>query len=434
MLSGRRIFSGISFEIGEGETALLTGKTGSGKTTLGIASCGYLPMWAGDWAIDGKIRFSGEELAQGDYRSDVGIVFDEPYSQISGMKKTVEGELAFPLECKGINPSDISAEIKKYSELFNLCHLMESDLRTLSGGELQRVVVAAALIGKPGFLFLDRFLTEIDTEFRKKLMQIVSQYISNSGGVLIAAEDPWLLPEYEFSHCLSLGEEPSDPDYQSLQPLLSTCNPSEKPLLEISSLSFGYEKRRKILDNFSLSVSGGEIILLKGQNGAGKTTLAKILSGLLKPQNGSIILDGQSYSDLGEEGVIPLVGFALQNPELQLCRKTVREEFLLGQRWGNSFGDIAEILGLNSKMDSHPYELTHAEKKRLGIALAYGTGKKLIILDEPTQYQDGDGFMVTATTICRMASQGKSVIVISHDPRFEFAFPDIRTVELSLNS
>jgi energy-coupling factor transport system ATP-binding protein len=434
-LSGRKILSGISFEIGSGESALLTGKTGSGKTLLGIAMCGYLPMWAGDWNLEGHISLFGEETIQGDYRSDIGIVFEEPYSQISGLKKTVAGELAFPLECKGVKPAEIEMEVNRYAKLFNIMHILESNLNTSSGGEIQRVITACALIGNPRFLFLDRFLTEIDSGFRQTLMNIVSGHVSENGGAFIAAEDSWLLPDFDFNRHISLSEEASPPDFGKLQNLFDSIpsHESHNPLLEISELCFSYSGDRKILDNLNLTLSGGEILLVSGPNGAGKTTLAKILSGLLKPVSGLVSLDKHSYQELSADNIISQVGFALQNPELQFCRKTVHEELLLSEKWGNSPIGLVEILGLGSLMDSHPFMLTKAEKKRLGITLAYGAQKKLIILDEPTQYQDSGNFMMTASAICQMASEGKAVIVISHDPRFAEAFSGIRTLKLGLN-
>ena len=434
-ISGQKILSGISFEIGSGESALLTGKTGSGKTVLGIAMCGYLPMWAGDWSLEGVISLFGDKIVQGDYRSDTGIVFDEPYSQISGLKKTVVGELAFPLECKGVKPKEIETEVKRYAKLFNIEHILESSLNTLSGGEIQRVVIACALIGNPRFLFLDRFLTEIDSGFRQNLMNIVSGHVSENRGAFIAAEDPWLLPDFDFNHHISLGEEASPPDFDKLKNLFDSIPSPEnkKPMLDISELCFSYPGGRKILDNINLTMSGGEILFVSGPNGAGKTTLAKILSSLLKPVSGRVSLDSRSYTELSADNIISMVGFALQNPELQFCRKTVREELLLSEKWGNSPVGLVETLGLGALMDSHPFMLTKAEKKRLGIALAYGAQKKLIILDEPTQYQDSDGFMMTVSAICRMASEGKAVVVISHDPRFAEALTGIRTISIELN-
>ena len=80
-------FRDVSFEISEGETGLVSGRSGSGKTLLGLSLCGFLPLWVGDWNLDGKLTFLGKPLIQGEIRNETGIVLENPYSQISGLKQ-----------------------------------------------------------------------------------------------------------------------------------------------------------------------------------------------------------------------------------------------------------------------------------------------------------------------------------------------------------
>ena len=127
-----------------------------------------------------------------------------------------------------------------------------------------------------------------------------------------------------------------------------------------------------------------------------------------------------------------LVGLALQNPGLHICRKTVRKELELAEKWGNSPDELVGILGLDKLLDRHPLELTQAEKKRLGMALSYGKNRKIIILDEPSQYQDREGFTRIADAVKIITGEGKAVLIISHDPRFNNAFPGSAVIHLSL--
>ena len=101
------VFSDISLELGEGEIALAAGESGSGKTVLGLTLCGFLPIWAGSWKLHGRIEFLGESLTQGDTPREIGIILENPYTQLSGIKRNVRQELAFPLECRGFNPEDM---------------------------------------------------------------------------------------------------------------------------------------------------------------------------------------------------------------------------------------------------------------------------------------------------------------------------------------
>ncbi|MFC1650868.1 ATP-binding cassette domain-containing protein [Candidatus Latescibacterota bacterium] len=430
-LSGKkeRLFRDISFEISEGETGIVTGKAGSGKTLLGLSLCGFLPLWVGNWKLDGHLTLLGKPLIQGEIRDETGIVLENPYAQISGLKQTVFEELAFPLECRGIKPGIISDQVNRFSEEFEISHLLKRNIKTLSGGELQRIIISAALISGPRFLFLDRLMTEIDTVFRPRLLEIISSAMDESNGAALIAEDPWLLPEHSFEITIPLGseEELDMPQISALK-----INFPGEELLTVDSLSFGFDNGAPVLDDLSFTLAHGELKCITGPNGAGKTTLAKLIAGIIEQSSGEIILDGKSFGAIEQWEKMSLSGLALQNPGLHLCRKTVREELALAEKWGNSQGELTAILGIDKLLDRHPLELKQAEKKRLGMALAYGKQRKIIILDEPSQYQDSEGFERITAALEFILGEGKGVLVISHDPRLNTAIPDSQTIRLSL--
>jgi|GEM_PF-981544 energy-coupling factor transport system ATP-binding protein len=420
-------FRDVSFEISEGETGIVSGKSGSGKTLLGLSLCGYLPLWVGDWDLEGKLTFLGKPLIQGEIRNEIGIVLENPYSQISGLKRSVFEELAFPLECRGIKPAIISDAVNRLSNEFEISPLLERNIKTLSGGELQRIIVAASLISGPRFLFLDRLMTEIDMDFRPRLLEIISSAVDDSNGAALIAEDPWLIPDHTFDMTVALGEEDTSEPPKPLAPE----NKNGAELLSVDSLSFGFGDGAPVFKDVSFTLSGGELKCISGPNGAGKTTLARIIAGIIEPSSGEIVLDGNSFGAIDQGEKMALSGLALQDPGLHLCRKTVREELALAERWGNSPGELTELLGLDKLLDFHPLELTQAEKKRLGMALAYGKQRKIIILDEPSQYQDSEGFGQIISALRFILGEGKGVILITHDPRFDSIIPDSETIRLS---
>ena len=160
--------------------------------------------------------------------------------------------------------------------------------------------------------------------------------------------------------------------------------------------------------------------------------MARLIAGILKPAQGRIILDGTSIDALEEWEILTTVGLALQDPSLHLCRKTVGAELELAQKWGrNDPGKYVELLGLDKLLDVHPLELSQAVKKRLGMALACGKQRKLLILDEPTQYQDAEGFGRMVTAIHTLAEEGKALLIISHDPRLFRVFSNAGVIRLS---
>ena len=300
---------------------------------------------------------------------------------------------------------------------------------------MRGLIIACSLITMPRFLFLDRFLTEIDDDFRPRLVDIVRGQLETAGGAALIAEDPWLLPDRGYTPHIRLGQKCGDTQafsgdkYGDVPPAVLT-QPG-RDVLGVDDLTFSYESGVRVIRNLSFAVGEGEVLFVRGPNGAGKTTLAKIIAGILKPMSGTIHIDSLPVSGLEQYEIMSLVGMSLQNPGLHICRKAVREELNLARSWGNDPGGLVEMLGLDSLLDSHPLELTQAEKKRLGLALSYGMKRKVVLLDEPSQYQDSEGFRRVIDAVRFMAGEGKAVVIISHDPRFDRAFPGGRSIRLS---
>ena len=429
------VLRNLSLELDECEIGLVSGRAGSGKTLLGLTVCGFLPLWAGSWELHGHITLLGKRLNQGQILREVGVILENPYTQLSGMKRNVRQELAFSLECLGIEQKKMPALIEKYAGELGVAHVLDRNVHSLSGGELQRIHIASSFIARPRFIFLDRPLTEIDEEFRPVLMNIVRRNIEEISGAALVAEDPWLLPETPFQKkfFLDKGEERLPPRVL-FSPEITQGKPSAKDggLLIVEFITFSYNDIHPVINNLSFSLGAGDVSFLVGPNGAGKTTLAKLITGILKPSSGRIVINGKPSSKMTQREIMFQVGCAFQNPGLHLCRRTVREELELAEKWGNPAGKLIEILGLDTLLERHPLELTQAEKKRLGMALSCGGNRRILLLDEPSQYQDQDGFARVVGAVEMCAAQGKGILIITHDPRFFSMFPDAGIIRLSL--
>jgi len=160
-----------------------------------------------------------------------------------------------------------------------------------------------------------------------------------------------------------------------------------------------------------------------GKNGAGKTTLAKHLNGLLRPLKGDIRIDGLNTRNQSVSKMARQVGIVFQNPNDQFFKLTVREEIEVGPRALDCFdadwlAKLADWFKLKPLLDRAPYRLSGGEKKRVAFAAALAAKPAVLVLDEPTAGQDGYFRQALGGLLSRLRSQGRAVVMITHDLNF----------------
>jgi energy-coupling factor transport system ATP-binding protein len=203
--------------------------------------------------------------------------------------------------------------------------------------------------------------------------------------------------------------------------------PEDSPVpITIDRISFTYPTGITALQNVSLRIEPGESVAIVGENGAGKTTLARHINGLLRPNQGRVLIGDWDTTEYTTAKIARRVGYSFQNPDEQIFARTVRTEVAFGPR-NLGFGD-AEIektvdeslalVGLLDEMDHHPYDLQLAERKLLALAGTLAMRTPIIILDEPTTGQDMRSVQRIGTIIEALKEQGRTVLTISHDLDF----------------
>ncbi|MDG6914053.1 MAG: ABC transporter ATP-binding protein [Nitrososphaerota archaeon] len=200
-------------------------------------------------------------------------------------------------------------------------------------------------------------------------------------------------------------------------------------MIEFRDVTFVHQNGVKALDGVSLKVGTGEVVAVVGENGAGKTTLVKHVTGLLKPESGSVIVDGVDTRDASTAQLSRKVGVAFQNPDHQLFSETVEEEMSFALKNFGFSEDVVhnrvtwglELFGLEEYRKSSPLVLSGGEKKRLTLACILAWDPQVVIFDEPTVGQDAIQKEKLAGTIQMLTSTGKTILVVSHD--IEFLWP-----------
>ncbi len=197
-------------------------------------------------------------------------------------------------------------------------------------------------------------------------------------------------------------------------------------MIKIENLYFTYPNGKKILHGIDWEIEEGEFIAIMGENGGGKTTLIKHLNGLLKPSHGKVLIDGTDTKKSSVASLSKKIGLVFQNPEHQLFCETAKDEVLFSLK---NFGfneniaekrtkKILEILNLTRYSDISPFMLSGGERKRLALASVLAWDPKYIILDEPTIGQDHEQKSKLGNFIKQLNSQGKTVIIVTHDVEF----------------
>ena len=193
-------------------------------------------------------------------------------------------------------------------------------------------------------------------------------------------------------------------------------------VLEVKGLSRTYQQNHKVLNNINISFPEGSFTIIAGPNGSGKTQLMRHLNGLLKPQEGEVLLGGCSIrKDL--TAARRKVGLVFQNADSQIVGQTVSSDIAFGPenlRWSREkinerVEGIVEGLSLDELKDRRPHTLSGGEKKRTALASVLIMEPAVIVLDEPFIGLDYPGVSDVLSDIVRLHKEGRTIILITHD-------------------
>ncbi len=194
-------------------------------------------------------------------------------------------------------------------------------------------------------------------------------------------------------------------------------------MLQAIDLEYAYKGCPPLLINVNLTVEPGEIVAIMGKNGSGKTTLARLLKGIMSPQKGSIILDGENISECGPAGTAGLIEYLFQNPDNQICQNRVDREIGFSPRmlrWNpvkieNAVNRALKLTDLEKYKLSNPYDLDYYLRKRLAFASILVTKSPYLILDEPDAGQDWSYTDNLSKILTDCKKRGQGIIVITHN-------------------
>ncbi|PIE52044.1 ABC transporter [Candidatus Fermentibacteria bacterium] len=419
-----KALNGIDIRVKPGELVLLTGESGCGKSTIARVVNGLIPHYF-KGKLEGSVTVNGRDTVEtvvGEISRSVGTLFQDPEQQF--FCTDVYSELAFTEEVRGINPETVSETVSSYAEKYDISHVLDSSIYSLSEGEKQKVALASIMVPEPKCLVLDEPSANLSPEATEKLAEELIQLKENGYAVLVVDHRLyWLDGIADRVMVMQKGCIVQEGGFDILRSNelrnrygLRNCSVSTVPKeegeftegLEIKDLSFAYGKKPPIFTNYSASVQAGTVTALRGPNGVGKTTLSRLLTGLLKAKTGKIFLNEK---ELKPAELLEVTSLVLQNMDHQLYSSTVLEEV-------NGRTGILEMLRLDRFAERHPQSLSGGQKQRLVIAAALSRDPRVIILDEPTSGLDGANMDIIGQMLRMEAEKGKVIMVITHDLEF----------------
>jgi energy-coupling factor transport system ATP-binding protein len=396
----------VSLDIREGEHLAITGANGSGKTTLMLVLAGREPT-SGTVDRPGAVglgRIGG-----------TAVVMQHPESQVLGTR--VADDVVWGL------PPGTTIDVGRLLGEVGLDSHAERDTGSLSGGELQRLAVAAALAREPALLIADEVTSMVDQQGRDALLSVLSGLRNRHRAALVHITH-YNNEADSADRSINLSESGDNTGMVEtvVTPMLTPVmgHESSPAVLEVAGVGHEYDSgtpwAKAALREVSFVVHQGDGLLIHGGNGSGKSTLAWILAGLTVPTTGTCLLDGRpTHEQVGA------VALSFQAARLQLMRSRVDVEVASAAGFSPKDHDrvatALAVVGLDSALVKRPIDqLSGGQMRRVVLAGLLARSPRALILDEPLAGLDA----VTQSGLLRLLEelrreQGLTVVVMSHD-------------------
>ncbi|MFI6996269.1 dipeptide ABC transporter ATP-binding protein [Nocardia sp. NPDC050175] len=463
-INGQTLVSGLGFEIERGKTLALVGESGSGKSLTALSVLGLLPpgsTTSGTVTLSGKSLFGMKpEALRQVRRSDVGVVFQDPAAAFDPVYR-IGQQLREVIRTNGKYAKQQANSL--VLELFDRVKISDPERvaasypHEISGGQLQRAMIAMAISRAPQLIIADEPTTALDANVQAEVLQLFRELqqdndiaillITHDMGVVAdLADDVVVLrngspvetgptrqvltaPQQDYTKTLLAAVLQLEPPASASSSVVEQA----KPVIEVENLTVDYRKagaKFTALRDANLVVREHQIVALVGESGAGKSTLGRALCGLVTPAAGRVTLNGEpipllqkrSRRALGKQlGVVfqdPMSSLNPQHTVLQSVELPLRVHTALdsSQRRERAEELLDEVSLDPDLITRYPRQLSGGQRQRVAIARALAVQPDVLVMDEPTSALDAAVQASVLALIRRLQSKhGFAAVFITHD-------------------
>ena len=468
------VLKNINLSVHQGECILLCGKSGCGKSTLLKIINGIIPEF-----YQGKITGSVEVAGMNPFETEiykisekVGSVFQNPKTQFYTTNTT--DEIAFALENYGLERAKIQKRLQEVQETMHISGLMDRNIFALSGGEKQKIAIAAVYALNPEIFAFDEPSSSLDMDSMLELSKLMEQLKEEGKTIIIAEHRLWYLKklvdravylengkitkEYSMEEMQNLSEEErcrtglrhtdfpgNSPAWKERSAIMLSASEKHTDIEKRSFVShlFKVERRDSVVKRDSsgnaleleikdllykrkertifridrLGFERGKIVGIVGKNGMGKSTFAKVVCGLARQTTGEICKNNKGISVPKRRKNSLLLMQEINN---QLFTDSVYDEIRLTSalKEEEQFRMCMADMQIDQLKEKNPHSLSGGQKQRVIILSALLSRKKILFLDEPTSGLDYASMKVVAKNIKKFKAEKKLILIISHDMEF----------------
>ena len=470
------IVKGVSFKVERGEVVALIGESGSGKTTIALSALGYakpgLEFTGGEVRLHGRDVISMPPDEQRALRGQRVAYLAQSAAATFNPALTIGEQVPeSPILHGQLSREEAD---RRAEELYRALELPDPDRmgkrypHQVSGGQLQRLMAAMALCGKPDLLILDEPTTALDVTTQIEVLKAFKSVIRQEGAAAVYVTHDLSVVAQIADHIVVLyagdiqeqgtaDQIVNQPAHDYTRRLMAAVRPPpaagqgdetsveherDAPALEVRNVTAGYGKGTaavKVLRDVNLTVHRGHTVGVIGESGCGKSTLARVMSGLLPAREGEVLLDGQrlqpSLRDRAR-GELQKVQFVFQmadtalNPRQRIDHIVGRPiEFYLGLKGEEKrrrIGELLQMVELPAEFAGrYPEELSGGQKQRVNLARALAASPEVLLCDEVISALDTIVGANVIELLKRLRKQtGVSFVFISHDLSTIASFAD----------